>query len=311
VEPTQTRVIVGDEDGRPLEMACWDNGRRGRTTLLLLHGLFDHKGTWEALWPCLDDRYRLVAVDLIGFGHSSKPRLAGHPPSYPYSAAMHAEHLRGLIEALALDSLILVGHSLGGGIALYACCTRPEVAGRVRGLVLIAPAAYPQELPPYARWLAGWPGRLLQHRWAQRAALAGGLAERGVRLTVGRVFHDPRRVPPTLCQRAVDVLRTDGVFYAYRQAVLNIVPPDHAAVIERFGRIACPSLLVWGRQDRVVPAGFADRLVGQLPAARLHLAEPCGHAPHLECPDRVAHWIAEWDPTSASKEEAPCPSTPS
>lgn len=312
MEPVPKALVLGQHRGRPLEVSYWDNEHQGSgPALLLIHGLFDHKGTWQGLWPRLQDRFRLVAVDLVGFGHSSKPRLDDCPPSYRYSAAMHAENLREVIGRLGLQQVVLAGHSLGGGIALYLCCTWPELAGRLRGLVLIAPAAYPQPLPGYARQLADWRGAILQWPLVPRLVLGTGLAEWAVRRTLLRVFHDPAKIPAGSLEAAIGVLRTRDVFYAYQNAVRNIVPPDHEALVARFGQIGCPALVLWGRQDRIVPVEFAARLAAEIPAARLRIIEECGHAPHLEHPDLVAGVIADWYPTDAPEENAPCRTTPS
>jgi pimeloyl-ACP methyl ester carboxylesterase len=132
-----------------------------------------------------------------------------------------------------------------------------------------------------------------------------------VRRSLLRVFNDPARIPPGCLEAAVGVLGTRNVFYAYRHAVRNILPPDSQAALARLGHIRCPALVIWGRQDRIVPASFAPRLASELPAARSHLIEACGHAPHLEYPDLVAGWIAGWYPTGAPEENTPCPTIPS
>ena len=126
----------------------------------MLHGLFDHKGTWRRLWGLLEGTCRLVAPDLVGNGRSSKPRLAGRPVAYPYSLAMHCDHLEVLLERVGAHQVVLVGNSLGAGLALYLMCRRPQAARRVRGLVLIDAAAYPQAMPGYIHQMGGWPGRL-------------------------------------------------------------------------------------------------------------------------------------------------------
>lgn len=277
--------------GGGVEMVYRDN-RRQAPALLLFHGLFDHRGTWDLLWPLLGERFRLVAPDLIGFGQSSKPRLPGQ--LRPYSLEMHAAHLGRLIAHLGLDSLVLGGNSLGGALALYLWHACPGLRPAIRGLVLIDPACYPQPLPGYVGLMAGWPGALLDRAPVRWLAFRLGVVQRLVSRTMARAFFDPQNIPPALRQAAVDNLRAPGVFYSYRAAARHLVPADCEALIRAYRQIACPVLVLWGKEDRIIPPEFARRLQEDLPHAEVHLLEQCGHAPQLERPEQVAGLLNAW-----------------
>jgi pimeloyl-ACP methyl ester carboxylesterase len=292
-DPPHYSLDLGDATG---QMAYWDNGGTGdnRQALLLLHGLFDHKGTWRQLYPRLERRFRLIAPDLLGSGLSAQPRLADAPAGYAYSPAMHCAHISALIEHLALDNLVLGGNSLGAGIALYLLYSQPHLCHRVRGLVLLDPAAYPQTLPGAIGPMGSWPGRLLSTRALARIALALGLERRAVTATYQRIFHDLNRIPPGQVEEAVALLQRRGVFYAYHLMARHIAPPDSADLVASYPGLDLPTLILWGSQDRILPPQMGRRLAADLPHAKLRLVENCGHAPQLEAPDTVAEEILTW-----------------
>mgnify|MGYP001351030038 FL=1 len=115
-----TAVVVGDESGAPIRMAYTETGDpHAEVSLLLLHGLFDHRGTWSYLTPHLVAAgFHVIAPDLIGFGASSRPLLRDLPADERYSVDTQVAFLRTFIRQLDLDDLVLVGSSLGGGAAL-------------------------------------------------------------------------------------------------------------------------------------------------------------------------------------------------
>ena len=298
-EPT-SRVVVGSDDGIPVEMACADNGNPSADcTLLLLHGLFDHKGTWELMQPFLGERFRTVAVDLVGFGESSRPRFRSLPEHERYCLDRLAACVAEFIRVLELERPVLVGNSLGGAVALRLACSdprqRPWAEGLdLRGLVLISAVGYPQPLPGLVPLLAGKPGALLLSPTLQRLAVASGLVRRFVDSTYARVFFDPRRIPERLVDRGVEYFAVPGTPFSYRMTVRNLVPPDIDTFTGRYAGMPLPSLIVWGRQDRIVPALNALRFEADLPAAKLHVFDDCGHAPHLEYPEETAAAIRDW-----------------
>ncbi len=294
------RVVVGRDDGFPVEVACADNGNLSADcTLLLLHGLFDHKGTWELMQPFLGERFRTVALDLVGFGESSRPRFRSLPEHERYCLDRLAAYVGEFIRVLELDRLILVGNSLGGAIALRLACSDPQerpwaVGLDLRGLVLISAVGYPQRLPGFVPLLAGKPGALLLNPTLQRLAVASGLARRFAGSTYSRIFFDPRRIPERLVDRAVEYFAMPGTPFSYRMTVRNLTPPDIDTFTDRYPGMPLPALIVWGRQDRIVPALNALRFEADLPAAKLHVFDDCGHVPHLEYPGETAAAIRDW-----------------
>jgi len=265
-------------------------------TLLLLHGLFDHKGTWGPMRAHLDGRFRLIAPDLIGFGRSCKPRLASLPVGERYTVDMHAAYLRQFAAHLGLDNIVLVGNSLGGGVALRLTCTEwsEPSSPTVRGLVLIDAAGYAQTIPGYIEEMAGLPGALLASRLGHWLGFKLGIVPAVVRRTAGHVFHDASRMAPEVVEEGIDILRDRDTVRAYRLAARNLVPDDIQTFPERYRDITCPTLIVWGQDDRIVPALFALMFDADIPGSRLHVFEECGHAPHIEYAAETAVLVRDW-----------------
>ena len=101
-------------------------------------------------------------------------------------------------------------------------------------------------------------------------------------------------MPEQLVDRGVDYFAMTGTPFSYRMTVRNLTPPDIDTFTDRYAEMPLPALIVWGRQDRIVPPLNALRFEADLPAAKLHLFDDCGHAPHLEYPEEAAAAIRDW-----------------
>ena len=174
--------------------------------------------------------------------------------------------------------MTLVGHSLGGGIALLvALRLREDGEGRLHRLVLVAGAAYAQKLPPFVS--------LARH------PLVSGLLWRliGPRRIVRRVLrtivHDPSRITAQQIAGYAQPLSRPGARAALVTSALQVVPDDLEGTVGRYPTLSVPTLLLWGRADPVVPLAVGERLAANLPDATLEVLDNCGHLPAEELPD--------------------------
>ncbi len=216
--------------------------------VVLLHGMGGAADHWNFTLPKLAlAGYRAIALDLPGHGGSALPLSTTLTPVWM------GQRLADWLHAQAQPA-ILVGNSLGGWVALHTCLTAPEV---VRGLVLVAAAGL--------EGIATRPPRL---------RLGGG--KNLLRSLLALLFADPGRVSAAVTQRllmqgmmapALAALRPEGL----------LQPADLA-------RILTPTLVVWGAQDGVIPAAWAEVFARSLPRAQLRQLDPCGHLPQIECP---------------------------
>jgi pimeloyl-ACP methyl ester carboxylesterase len=266
---------------------------RGPVPIVFLHGFASAHDTWldmAALFP--SDRFTLYLLDLKGFGLSAKPGDGA------YSVKDQAAMVRDFIQELGLQSLILIGHSLGGTIALRVCldAQRGEEPFTVRKLVLIDCAAYPQRLPKFFRRL--------------RSPFLGPLllrlipARRMVRMTLEKVFYNAAAVTPERIERYARYFRGKGVPYALRATVKCIDPTDYAHISESYRGLSVPTLIIWGKEDHIIKPKNAFRLHDDIPGSQLKVFKKCGHNPHEERPEETYAAISAF----LDAEETPAPS---
>jgi pimeloyl-ACP methyl ester carboxylesterase len=263
----------------------------------LIHGLLGSHANWDQVVDSLAVDHRVVAPDLLGHGSSSKAMG-------DYSLSAHAAILRDLFDHLGISSATIVGHSLGGGIALQFAYLFPD---RVDRLVLVSSGGLGRELSPLLR-AATLPGAelvvpLLASRWVSGhgAALGRGLTKAGIRSwpDVTEIWRGLSSLNDRESRRA---------FFATTRAVIdpggqtvNASPRLHLAA-------TVPTLLVWGARDRMIPSWHADRAQKAIKGSRVEVFERAGHFPHLDEPERFARvlraFIATSDPEPATVETA-------
>ena len=229
--------------------------------MVLLHGLADDVGVWESVMPALAAKHRVIALDQIGFGRSDKPLLG-------YRVATFVDFLDGFLNELKIDRASLVGNSLGGWVAASFALTHPE---RIDRLVLCDAAGY----------------AAVTKTMDPRAFSALRLANReDIRYLGPLTFHDKRfyeDVDLVLKQRV-----TAGDNYTINQFLDSMIRGEDV-LDGRLGRIHKPTLIVWGREDKLIPLNFAERFHKEITGSRLEVIDNCGHMPQVECADRFNH----------------------
>jgi pimeloyl-ACP methyl ester carboxylesterase len=258
--------------------------RAGRgPALLLLHGLgCDHR-TWAPVLARLSRHFTVIAPDLLGHGLSDKPRA-------DYSVAGYANGMRDLLTVLGVERATVVGHSLGGGVAMQFAYQFPE---RTERLVLVAPGGMGREVSPLLR-AASLPGAGLA-----LAALTAGPVRRANRAAVGalsrtglRRFRDAPELADIyarLCDPAARAafLRVLCGVVDWRGQVVTMT--DRAYLTEQM-----PTCIVWGAEDAVIPARHAAIARQCSPTARVQVLPGAGHFPHRDHPERFVKIVREF-----------------
>ncbi len=263
-------------------------GGKGALRLLYIHGLGSNMHTWHKNLPAVARRAQYVAVDLPGYGYSGR---GDHPCTMPF----FAECVEDLLQLLRWEEVVLVGHSMGGQVALNVAL-RKRI--RLRGLILLAPAGLERFREREKRLLRGLNTPMLFRNMR---------AEQIRQSIAANFFRFPADARALIEQRIA--LRNEPHFPAYCETVSRCV---HAMLDQdlypRLGDIELATLLLFGAQDALIPnrllhptlstAQLARRSAKRLRNSSLLLLEECGHFLHWECAGRVnqaiLRFMDEW-----------------
>jgi pimeloyl-ACP methyl ester carboxylesterase len=243
--------------------------------VLLVHGIAGRAEQWEPVQRLLAERFTVIAPDLLGHGLSAKPRG-------DYSLGAYAVSLRDLLIALGHRRASVVGHSLGGGVAMQFAYEYPVLAER---LVLVSSGGLGREVHPLLR-AATLPGSELvlpviaSTRLLGAGAALGGLLERaGLRLA-GDLAE---------MARGYASLGDAGARQAFihtLRAVIDVAGQRVSARDRLYLTSLMPSLIVWGARDPLIPAWHGEAAHEEMPRSRLEIFEGAGHFPQLDDPIR-------------------------
>ena len=242
--------------------------------VLLIHGFGFSKFTWRHLCQSLGDSCTYHAIDLPGAGSSPSP------PDFEYSLERLSDVVADFIVRKDLRNLMLVGWSLGGGVALLSLLRHaPELMPRIKKLCIIDGIAYPQKFPFFVGLL-----RIpILGPALQRFLPAGALA----RTVLRYCYSDPRLITKEQFREYAGHLRKKEVRQALTRTARSIDARRLSDYIARINTIDVPTLLIWGSEDRAVPLEIGLRLANELKRSRLVVIEGCGHMPQEERPDEV------------------------
>jgi pimeloyl-ACP methyl ester carboxylesterase len=224
--------------------------------VILLHGLGGDGTRWAANLGPLSQQFHVYALDEIGFGNSDKPLIE-------YQIETFSDFLRGFMEALSIPKATLVGNSLGGWIALDLAIRQPRLVER---LVLVDA------------------GGLSPERGAPRAAVDLNPATlAGTRRLLEVLFYDPQRVTDAAVRQTFERRLKSGNGYTIQRLQAG-TRAGGQWVDEHLGTIQVPTLVLWGREDRLIPVSVGERFQKAIPGARLVVIPECGHLPQVEKP---------------------------
>jgi pimeloyl-ACP methyl ester carboxylesterase len=252
----------------------------GPDDVLLLHGLGGAKSSFFDAAAALSRRHRVHALDLPGFGASSKPATA------PYTARWFAETVLATMDELGIERAHVVGNSMGGRIAIEVGLARPD---RVASLGLLCPAVafVKRTYHPLVRLMRPEMG-LLPHRFAREK-----VAEH-----FWGLFADPDGIDPSMADVVVDefqrIYASAGGRIAFLSAARNIyleAPYGRDGFYGRLSQLEPPTLFVWGSHDRVIPPAFGRHVARWLPAAEQVVLDGCGHVPQVERAEQTAELL--------------------
>lgn len=251
----------------------------GQPTLLLIHGMAGNSRTWKDVMPELANDFTVLAPDLIGHGESAKP--VGD-----YSLGAFASGLRDLLALLEVGPVTVIGHSLGGGVAMQLAYQHPELVDR---LVLIGSGGLGREVSWLLRILT-LPGA----EYVMPLFFPSFVRESGDELS--RSMHGWGWSMPHLDEmwRAYGSLGQAENRQAFVRTLRAVIDPGGQTVnaTDRlYLAAAMPTLIIWGDKDGIIPVEHAYTAHEAIPHSQLEILEGCGHFPHVQEPEHLAEVI--------------------
>ena len=240
------------------------------TPLLLIHGISASLHTWEGWVGKLKKQRRVISFDLPGFGLTGP--FSGQYPAEDYSGEAYAGFVIDLLDALHLQRVVLAGNSLGGEIAWRVAARAPQ---RVDRLILVDAAGYdiaPKSLP-LGFLIAQVPllGRLMEHI-LPRPVIEASLRE---------IYGDPDRVSQALVDRYFELTLREGNRHALG---LRLQQAGRGVDSAWIAGLRLPTLILWGRRDRLIPLAAGQRFAADIPGSQLLVFDGLGHVPQEEDP---------------------------
>ncbi|MBA2663576.1 MAG: alpha/beta hydrolase [Bradymonadaceae bacterium] len=247
------------------QLAFFTNGRAaapGQPTVVLVHGLGGSAGDWSQIIPSLS-RHPLIIPELAGHGDSQCGEQLSEPDRLFETFCAQLDHAMASSAASSPEKLVLVGNSLGGWLALHYAVTFPE---RVARLILVNSAGLRFDVDP----------NLLVPENREQA-----------QTTVKAVFgpHAPK-LPDFVLDAIVDQASRSPTKRYIGHTTVNYFD-------ERLSEVSVPTDIIWGMQDPVIPLEHARRFADEIPNARLHCIEGCGHSPQVGNPREFARLLRE------------------
>ena len=259
--------------------------RRGGSgeTVLFVHGIAGSCDTFDPVLPTMAEHYDVIAPDLLGHGRSAKPRG-------DYSLGAYASGLRDLLEVLEVDKVTVVGHSMGGGIAMQFAYQFPEKCGR---LVLVSSGGLGPEVTPLLR-AATLPGAeaflsVATHEKTKRVLISAlspfkrlGVYAKDSVIHVGEHFS------------ALGNVGNRKAFVLTARSVMDLRGQRIDARDRQYLAEALPTLIIWGRRDRFIPVSHGEGAHKLMPGSQLEIFEGAGHFPYRDDPERFTSLLLEF-----------------
>lgn len=236
--------------------------------VVLLHGFGGSTYAWRKVMPGLAASFRVIAIDLNGFGYTQRPKGLES-----YTREGQADLVLRVMDSLGIDKAHLAGHSYGGGISIWIASRHPE---RLRSLVLVDSSA-----PTYANDRRN---RLLGLRPVASLAVRALLRPGSVRRSLINSVYDDSLVTPELVREYYERLRIEGVLDAYVGLTGPVRTPPEPVLLEQ---IDVPALVVWGSDDRLISVNAGRRAADRFPRGEFVVLERTGHIPMEERPEEL------------------------
>jgi len=270
LRPKKTGLELVDDgnfiDVNGIDVHYWDEGRGD--VLILVHGFSSSVYTWRLNIDALSEEFRVVALDLPGFGYSDKPE------DFDYTLEGYSRFLVEFMNIMDIDTATLAGNSMGGGVVLTTALLFPE---RIDKLILVDSMGYPERedeevFLPFLLMgvpVAGEVLMSLNFRCVVEESMKGG------------VYYDNSFVTDEMVDYYYNAFRSENGQKAPLWVMRNLMdtPPIGS---ERISEVSMPTLIIWGEEDILIPVEHASLFENDIPDSRLVVIAEAGHLPHEE-----------------------------
>lgn len=251
-------------------------------TIVFVHGLGSSSFTWRFLYKYFSLNYRVISLDLKGFGESSKPF------GNDYMVSDQAKIIHSFLVNMNLNDVTLVGNSYGGAVVLSTFLNaKHKIKERISKLVLLDPAAYSQkELPGYVG--------LLRTPVFNRIALT--LWDKNIiaKYVLKEIFHDDSLITDEMITTYSGYLKGSQSHNALIETAKNISSVETESMSTRYNQIDIPVLIIWGEFDEVINKSMGEQLNRDILNSKLVIISDCGHVPQEELPEETIAIIGQF-----------------
>ncbi len=251
--------------------------------VVLIHGMLNSSSHWRSVAMELAHDHTVVAPDLIGHGDSAAPRG-------DYSLGAHAASIRDLLAAIGIDRASVVGHSLGGGVAMQFFYQFPQ---RVERLVLISSGGLGREVSPMLR-TAALPGVSALLSLTIQPRVLGALAAAGHRLRERALAGGVYLQAIARALRPLENADARQAFLTTLRSVIDVHGQRVSATDRLYLLESMPTMIVWGERDNTIPLAHGRRAHEAIPHSYFRTLPDAAHFPHLEDPDGLARVLREF-----------------
>lgn len=250
----------------------WYLDKGSGDTFLFVHGFASSSYTWRYLEKYYSEKYRVISLDLKGFGQSSKPN------DESYSVKDQSEILLNFIQKNNLHNITMVGHSFGGAVVLFSYISaNEEVKQSIKNLILIDSAAYKQDFPDFIS--------ILRIPIINRLLLSFIPSNINSKTVLKELFFDNSKITDEMINTYGAYLNQPGAHHALIQTANHIIPDDIEELTSRYKEISIPVLIIWGEKDTIVKKSIGVRLHNEIAGSSFESIQQCGHIPQEECPE--------------------------
>lgn len=248
--------------------------------IICLHGLGASLYSWRNFIAPFSQNNKLILVDFKGAGRSPKPRDAD------YSIEGKVDDIYNLIVEEDFSNLTLIGNSLGGAVALMLAIRLAEQAPNLLSrLVLIDSAGDKNLMPPHLKLVRSILGIPIVYLGPTRMA---------AKMTLRMCYYDRQKPTREQIEAYARPIASQGGRHAILQTCRHCIPQNAAELLAKVNTITVPTLILWGRQDQVIPLRVGEQLHKAIPNSTLSIIEECGHVPQEEKPAETIALISSF-----------------